>query len=156
MCWHEEPEMWLDFVLAHPTIETLEIRVVAPKSWLRYANMFKQIHGKLEKVSQKTKFISLQLNGFFLLIESRFEGGTLKLLKFIAAQKWFNKVSVIFEFTKDVYDSFDELAVMEDFMKNVFKICDKTPELKSFTKMYKITKHILSDKVYVDFEKCEQ
>lgn len=153
-CWDEESDMWLDFVIAHPTIERLEIRIVAPTAWMMYADTFKKIRGKMEKVSQRTKFISLQMNGF-LFNEHRFKGDTLKLLKFIAAQKWFKTVCVIFKFSS-IYDSFDELAGMEGFMENVSKMCGKTPKLRSLTKMYKINKHILSDKVYIDFVRCEQ
>lgn len=150
-CKNNGQEMWLDFVLSHPTIEELELCIFACSLWRHYEKMFEQIRQKMNKVSQNTKFISLQLDSRSFH-EPTFPGETLKLLKFLVSQKWFNKVSVMFDFR----NSFFALSRMQDFTKNIQQICEKKLNLRSFPKMYNIKTNILSYISHVDFEKCEQ
>lgn len=143
-CWSDELEMWLDFVLAHPTIEELEIRFVneigSYMNWIRYEKLLKKICQKLNKVRQNTKFISLWVHGD--PDESRSS-----ITEFLKDQKWFDQFSIAFDF----YQS--------DPGRNLSKFQKFTREMKIYNnlrvKNYKIKKTILMKYPQIDFEKCE-
>lgn len=134
-CYGDELEMWLDFVLAHPTIEELVIHLLnyIPLSFnLEY---FGKVRQKLYKVYQNTKFISLRMN------HTAFLGrGINELPKFLRAHQWFTKFSVIFEY-ENVFNAISDLEVF----------CENVPQIKNF----RMKKNILTYGPHVDFEKCE-
>lgn len=136
-CWSDQVEVWLDFVLAHPTIEVLEI-IILDNMFSELLREFK-VRQQLNKVRQNTRFISIQLDaGAFLLhsfgpLPNFFEANGLN-----GFFEWFDKLSI--EFDEYVFK-------MEEF----FGLKSISTQINN----YKMTKNILMKNRRVDLEKCE-
>ncbi|XP_055296963.1 uncharacterized protein LOC129565772 isoform X2 [Sitodiplosis mosellana] len=132
-CYKNQLEGWLDFILAHPTIEVLVIDL----TWMdEYQTCLENLHHKLNRVRQNTQFITLQMDYFEYFGEEGDKSDMLGLKKYLEAQKWFDRFSVVF--------SGHEFAEVDDLMEN-------TPRIKN----YEIKKYNLIEKPYVDFDKRE-
>lgn len=134
-CYGEQLEIWLDFILAHPTIEELLIWFIDFIPFPDYMAYFENVREKLNIASQNMKSISFRVHGVSFIREPINE-----LLVFLEAQQWFTKFSVAFQNK----DTFRAKTKMEDFIKHI-------PPIEN----YKLEKCIALDLVHVDFEKCK-
>lgn len=128
----QQLEMWLDFILAHPTIEELVI-------WFRYHETLslsfrhlEKVRHKLNKIRKSTKLISFRINETVQAIK--------KIVNFLKTQQWFTTFSIVF----DRFSLSRCITKMEDFVKQF-------PQMKN----YILKKHLLSNNPFVDLKKCE-
>lgn len=131
ICFEDEIDMWLDFVLANPTINNLDFQL---RDFL-YLDDFKKLRKKWDKVCENTKFISISLTKYSVRIFQLWE-----FWKYFEAFSKVDKLSVVIR-----------LSEMEIFSKQFKIIQKKNPQ-------YKITKKIrmhTSLHIQVDFDKCE-
>lgn len=140
-CRCEDLEGWLDFILVHQTIEELVIDFLV-SSLGRILARFELLSEKINKVSQNTKFISVQFG-----IRTFNGDGINKIPALLETYQWFNKFSVVINRILYLPKC---LSKMERFDKIV-------PQIKS----YKMKKHMnyptfLNYGQIIDFEKCEQ
>lgn len=130
-CWSDQVEIWLDFVLKHPTIEVLEI-IILDSMFSMIKDEYAKVRQQLNKVRQNTRFISIQLDGGTFYLPHHLK----RLPNFFEVNQWFDKLSIEFD------EIFDEK--MEIF-------CSLKPQINK----YKMTKNILMKNPRVDFVKCE-
>lgn len=57
----DDLDIWLDFILAHPTIKELEIQCSDSYRWDEYLDIFESNHEKLIRMSQNVERISLNM-----------------------------------------------------------------------------------------------
>lgn len=131
---HFELGLWMDFVLAHPSIEELVILNVNTKC-LRHVNT------KLNEVCQITKSVSYQMNSNTFKGCGDFEKNLKDLPTFLENHQWFTAFSV------KLY--FFNLAKVEMFYENI-------PPIKNYKiqKKYQFNEHFQNNEVILEFEKC--
>ncbi|XP_055297613.1 uncharacterized protein LOC129566086 [Sitodiplosis mosellana] len=129
-CYKDQLEVWLDFILAHPTVEYLSIRIIDGWKMRDILDEFGKVRQKLIKVRQNTKFISLRLRDSFFY-PSDIKNPT----KFSELYQWFDKIFVNFD---------RRFPRMEEF-------CTIMPQFKKC----KMTKNVLAEYTRVNFEECE-
>lgn len=134
-CWirFNQLEDWLDFILAHSTIEELEI-VLDSNNRPSLRKIFKKLHEKLEKARQNIKFITLKIYS-----DTFFEREK-KILKFLKANQWITKLSLKFGYD----DLFKCLSEMERISEVILQ-----------NKQFKVKKNIIYGCMSIDIEKFE-
>lgn len=143
-------EWWLDFVITLSTIEELVIDVYScPFGFLKgLLRTFKKLRKKLNKISQNTKCISLEMSNKEFRdhmcltsdIHSLSKKDINKIPKFLEENQWITKFSIRFR-----YDNLPKCLLQ---MKRFNRIISQT-------KSYKIKKNLIYEQISIDFERCE-
>lgn len=151
MCFKRQIEVWVDFVSAHPTIEDVVIKLLESSPLSITRRYLEPVRQKLNKISENTKTISLQVGGEVFIgcktcndsigqIGIGCHRTNEDLWNFLEYHQWISKFTVEFrnKMSKSLYD-------LERFSKNIRQ-----------NKKYIMTKNcIYIDYPHVDFEKCE-
>lgn len=142
-CFYNQLEMWLDFILAHPTIEEVILWFTDGLAWPFHLEYIEKSREKLSRMRQNTKYITVRMHRL------TFDDLHINVIPtFLETSQWFDKFSVAF----DYYHLPKCISELELF-------CGRMPQIKNY-KMTKTIKTYVSfgykpHEIFVNFEKCK-
>lgn len=142
-CFYNQLEMWLDFILAHPTVEEVVIWFTDALAWPYHLEYLEKSRMKLNKMRENTKTISVRMHRL------TFDGLHINAIPtFLEVHQWFDTFSVTF----DYYHLSKSISELKHFYESI-------PQIKNY-KMTKSIKTYVSfgykpHEIFVDFVKCK-
>lgn len=116
-CTTDQLEEWIDFVLAHPTIE--ELVIDHSGSVGDYLDLTGKLHQKLNKMRQYVKFTTLRT----IYVDYR-----TKIKEHLEHQKWFDRISFLTHSDSEFQDilEFGKMSQLKNYkIKQHFLMLDK-------------------------------